>query len=290
MKTLVTITASGPQADEVLAASPELAEKFSAGIFRAATLDGAGKDFAECLEAFRELAFEWVLEVQYSSKELSNFDFLEVKPKKLLKLGDSEANLNEYLIASSAPLEVWPSSPIKLPRGLILGRSLPKGDCIECLDFAAEFVAGDAATEVLRSLPQDLGLELIPVFWSKERAREESVTHLHTTQIAPQVCLSDEVWSEQHQGLHRWRRLGCLVYESIRDLPEICRTAEPWAGWHEPQWIVDQRVREIVEGNKIKGWRYLPVLEEGSPAYLAHLEQVTAVRRALAWNPKATMR
>ena len=289
MEILVTAwVPTGPLRDAIDASS-ELGRTFSRGIVRVATLDADGSPFRNLME-ISETGFEWVMDVRFSDEEITRFEFLEVRPQKLLSLKDAEANLNDYWINVSEAREFWPGSPIYCPRGLVIGRSLPKPDCIESLPFAAEYVTGEQATGLLRAIAGDLGLELVPVFSLKEGWTVDALAHLYTAQVAPQVQLNDCIWHDMCDGRIRWRRLGCLAYHSLATMPPVCRTAEHWASWLSPQWIVSQKVRQHLADGNIRGWRYLPVMETGSPEYREHLEQIREVRAMLEANPNSRMR
>ena len=70
-----------------------------------------------------------------------------------------------------------------------------------------------------------------------------------------------------------YSRLGYLCYDldSIGDHVDFYRTAEPFCAWSLTSIIASKSVKSCVEANKLKGWRFRPVLNKHTPLYQTYL-------------------
>ena len=85
-----------------------------------------------------------------------------------------------------------------------------------------------------------------------------------------------------------FRQLGPLFYApgTSDRVKDFNRTAEPFTWFGGPDWVVTRRVREVYLENGMKGWEFLPVLEEGTPLYRDFESRWARVRERVAVNPR----
>ncbi len=291
MKVFIYVTVGADSLLKRISSDPVMSKVFKGTLIAAASLDFDSDQFQRFLEISADTGFDWVVDVEFSKRELDEFDFLEVKPAILLKLGDLEDSLNYFLIETSQPREIWKSSPIQVPRGLVVGgRKPPKANQICSLNTASEYVLGSEARQTFEYYLEDLPIEIIPVFSRRELWEAKELSHLFTWEVAPKVDIGPLIWHELYKDRLRWRRLGCLCFSDLRLLPDICRTAEPWSSWENPGWVVHSRVREELANHGIVGWRYLPVMETGSHQFEIYSEKMEKVREVLFANPRYSMK
>jgi hypothetical protein len=71
------------------------------------------------------------------------------------------------------------------------------------------------------------------------------------------------------------RRYGLLTYAegALESSPDLARTAEPWGAWRTPVWVVHQRARAWFDGAQLRGWKFQPVLAEGSRLHREHTQR-----------------
>jgi hypothetical protein len=71
-----------------------------------------------------------------------------------------------------------------------------------------------------------------------------------------------------------------------RLLDRINRTAEPFTWFGSPDWVLTRRVLEVYERRGMKGWAFLPVLEQGTPLQREFSTRFDRVRARIASNPR----
>jgi len=64
------------------------------------------------------------------------------------------------------------------------------------------------------------------------------------------------------------------------------RTAEPFTFFGGPDWVLTARVREVYRRNKMKGWDFLPVLQEGDALHRDFTAKWERVRERVGMNPR----
>lgn len=175
--------------------------------------------------------------------------------------------------------------PIKIIDRLTFSKVAVAPNAFACAgDWMSEFLAGAAVAAAFRDASL-ADYELRPVFDAKTGAPHRDVFHLFTASIMPPAQL-DSTTIQLKTETQSWRQLGCLSYLPGTVAGDFNRTAENFSNNYMPIWVVSARVRECVEGAKLKGWAFRPVLEAGTPLRAAYTARWTGLLARVAVNPR----
>jgi hypothetical protein len=166
---------------------------------------------------------------------------------------------------------------VRLPQKIYLSKPVADATISHVDDWTGEYVLGPQAAQGLRSSGLT-GFELRPVLHHETGASHEGGQHLVTRALLP-AALEDATTFETFDDGPRQpstpRRYGLLSYAAgaLAESPDLARTAEPWGAWRTPVWIVHQRTRNWFDASQVRGWKFQPVLEEGSRLYGEHSQR-----------------
>jgi len=193
--------------------------------------------------------------------------------------------------ATRADMEAAPPRPtaegwvVVLPQRLFLAPSaLKEGGLAGVGEWTGEYVAGVRAAALLEGSGLT-GLSLRPVYAPVKARRgggaagaslvQPGCRQLYSESILPPALLDRTAFTTRDDGPagpRTPRRLGCLSYAAgaLEGARDVSRTAEPWGPCGMPDWVVSARAREVIEGAKISGVAFRPVLVAGTPLHAEH--------------------
>jgi hypothetical protein len=283
MKLLLRPRLTSPALAQRLAAEPVLAKALgaepnaAAGFLFKRFFDAQGPLLAQVLaHAVAEgerMSFLW--DLQFSAAEVAAASHLQVICRKTVGQNASErrATLDDYKADALHPTASrW---QVRLPRRLFLSKPAPPTTIAHVDQYTGEFVLGVAAAQALAAADFS-GWQLQPVLhWKSLLPQPEVGMHLTTRELLPPALEGTATFETFDNGPREPstpRRYGALSYaaQALAATPDFARTAEPWGAWSTPQWIVGQRVRAWVERNKLLGWHFWPLLEEGTALQREH--------------------
>ena len=166
---------------------------------------------------------------------------------------------------------------VRLPQKIYLSKPVAGSAISHVDDWTGEYVVGPQAAQGLRSSGLT-GFELRPLLHAETGSGHEGGHHLVACQLLP-AALEDTTTFETFDDGPRQpstpRRYGLLSYAAgaLESCPDLARTAEPWGAWRTPVWIVHQRARAWFEAAPVKGWKFQPVLEEGTRLHAEHTQR-----------------
>jgi hypothetical protein len=167
---------------------------------------------------------------------------------------------------------------VRLPQRIFLSKPVP-GDALGHVDeWTGEYVLGPQLADALVASGLT-GFELRPVLHHKTgEAHDEGGRHLVARTLLP-PALEDattfETFDEGPRQPSTPRRYGLLSYAqgALEESPDLARTAEPWGSWRTPVWILRQPARDWFEQRQARGWRFQPVLAQGSALHAEHTQR-----------------
>jgi hypothetical protein len=144
-------------------------------------------------------------------------------------------------------------------------------------EWTGEVVVGAQLAQALRA-SELTGFELRPVLHVKTGEGHEGGHHLVARELLPAALEDGTVFETFDDGPRQPstpRRYGLLSYAdgALAASPDLARTAEPWGAWRTPAWIVRQRARAWFEAQQVRGWKFQPVLQEGSGLHAEHTQR-----------------
>ena len=207
--------------------------------------------------------------VEFSPAESRQAQFLEVLPRKLLKLTieDFELFVAELERTPLADHGAWDG--IKLLRRVWMTRvRVGPMEMLRVDDAVDEYIVGERVQQIIECSGME-GAEFLPVRSPRNSTTWNGIAQLFTASVLP-LALRDPSIVEVRESLtgSRWlRAVACFTYtaQGLLSARDFNRTAEPWESNGLPSWIVSRKVLDCFSAEGVKGLRFKPVLVEGTP-------------------------
>jgi hypothetical protein len=231
-------------------------------------LDADGEPLKKLLEATRTTDGSLFFPVlHFDREETASAPLVQPQSRKVVRETDRDYRLNNGRMKEMAPVLASEGFQTKLLDRVALSKIDLKPDTIAVLgEWTLEYLTSSPVVERLRE-PGLTGLEALPVFNPRTRADHEGIVQLCSRSLMPRLARDGMVRRQQAEKGPEvsFRQFGCLCYPSgtAKRCQDFNRTAEPFTWFGGPEWVLSQRVRECYEHHKLKGWEFLPVLEEG---------------------------
>lgn len=188
---------------------------------------------------------------------------------------DSKATMAAYHSETLQPTASrW---SVRLPQRIYLTKPVAVGAISHVDEWTGEYVLGPDAAQALEASGLT-GFELRPVLHHKTQQPSDVGRHLVARELLPPVvedATTFETFDDGPRQPSTPRRYGLLAYAqgALEPSPDLARTSEPWGAWRTPLWIVRQRARTWFESAPVRGWKFQPVLEAGSPLQREHAQK-----------------
>ncbi|RYZ00886.1 MAG: hypothetical protein EOO24_16005 [Comamonadaceae bacterium] len=239
--------------------------------------DGSGPMLPRLLQLAEGEAVSFVRDVQCSTAEIDGAAHLEAVCRSTIgqSRADSKATMAAYHQDSlHSTASRW---PVRLPQRIFLSKAVQDTTISHVDEWTGEYVAGSQAAQGLRDSGLT-GFELRPVLNHKTGEAHDAGHHLVARDLLPAALEDATVFETFDDGPRQPstpRRYGLLSYAqgALVDSPDLSRTAEPWAAWRTPPWVLRQRARAWLDASQVRGWKFQPVLEEGTPLHREHAER-----------------
>ena len=210
-----------------------------------------------------------------------------------LKETDRDYESNSKVADAAPPIDAGASEPIHLPRGFALSRISMKPNMVGVIgQWTSEYVVGAAVAQALKEEGFS-GFELLPVLVTKSGTPYDGFFQLFSEVVLPPAVLDssvERISSRFAEEDGRLRHLGCLGYSStdLADRPDFARTAEPWATWSSPFWIVSAVVEALFKRLRFRGWHFRPILVTGTELYDTYEATWAKLRKLVAKASKSS--
>ena len=283
MKIMIALRPCSPGLAHRLAADSTLAKSLGAkanpavGYLFPRFFDAAGPVLPRLLQLAQGETVSFLRDVQCTPAEVEAASHLEAVCRSSIgqSRADSKATMAAYHMDTLHPTASrW---SVRLPQRIYLSKPVAEGAISHVDEWTGEYVLGPQAAQALQASGLT-GFELRPVLHHKTNEPTEAGRHLVTRELLP-AALEDvttfETFDEGPRQPSTPRRYGLLAYDqgALEASPDLARTAEPWGAWRTPVWIVRQRARGWFESAQVRGWKFQPVLEEGSRLHAEHTQR-----------------
>lgn len=227
--------------------------------------------------------------MKFSKREIAQVSMYQVDCRgKLLKETKYDEELNILNLHNTEMLTTGECTKIKLVKNMSLSKIELDENAIGGTKLLEEFVISDFVAELFQKYGLT-GFAKLPIYNPKTKNYHQNFFQPYTDNIMPLsvVNLSTIIRANGNDN-YSYRELGCLTYhlKDIEKAKDFNRTAENWASNNMPIWIVSSRTKKCYEDNKLKGWYFRPVLQEGSVLYLEYVEKWETLFRRIRINPK----
>lgn len=274
-------------ADEVLAKALGAKSNPAVGYTFGKFFDASGPVLQRLLERARGQGegLTFLRDVQCTAAELDASSSFEVVCRSTVgqSRADSKATMAAYHEDRLHPTASrW---QVRLPQRIYLSKPVADNAITHVDQWTGEYVLGTKTADALRASGLT-GFELRPVLHHKTKEPFEAPQHLLTRELLP-AALEDGTTFETYDNGPRQpstpRRYGLLAYAqgALDGKPDFARTAEPWGDWNTPDWVVGGKVRAWIDAMEVRGWKFQPVLEEGSKLHREHKQKWADVLGAL---------
>lgn len=190
--------------------------------------------------------------------------YFQLECRKLLKEGPGDYEINIVRLRGLPLLHTRGGKIRLLDRVALRGASLKPNEVGCAGDWMAEFVVAREAGRIFDK-EELTGFALRSVLDPKTGKDYDDLFQLYTENLMPRAEL--DLTTPPLPGEHKPRQLACLTYDFSQEpepTSDFNRTAEAWSSNDMPVWIVKGRVRDVFTRNKLRGWAFRPVLEEGT--------------------------
>lgn len=280
MKIMLAVRPCSPELAHRVAADGVLAKALGArpnaavGYLFPKFFDAAGPVLPRLLRLAEGESLSFLRDVQCTPAEIEAASHLEAVCRSTIgqSRADSKATMAAYHQDSLHPTASrW---PVRLPQRIYLSKKVADAVISHVDQWTGEYVLGAQAAQGLRASGLT-GFELRPVLNPKTGEGHDAGQHLTTRELLPAALEDVSTFETFDDGPHQPstpRRYGLLSYArgALEASPDLARTAEPWYDWDTPLWVVRQRTRAWFESRQVRGWKFLPVLEEHTPLHREH--------------------
>jgi hypothetical protein len=279
-----------PGAREALARDPVAASSLDLDQI-ALVLDAESEPFEHLVEVTRNSTGSLFFPVlRFDDQELAESPLLQPQSRKVVRETDRDYRLNNGRIKAMAPSLAGPDFETRLLDEIALAKlNLKPGTIASVGEWTLEYVTTSAVVDAFLEAGLS-GLEPRPIVNPRAKAPHEGYRQMYSKSLMPAMLRAGSVRRIQAEKGPEvtFRQLGPLFYapgisDRVRDFN---RTAEPFTWFGGPDWVVTRRVREVYVENEMKGWEFLPVLEEGSPLQRDFTTRWTRVQERVAVNPR----
>ncbi|MEJ5989292.1 hypothetical protein WG902_04790 [Ramlibacter sp. PS3R-8] len=283
MKLLLALRPCSPGLARRLAADDALARALGAkpnpavGYVFSRFFDAGGPVLGKLLDLAEGEPVSFLRDMQCSPAELQSASHVEAVARSSVpqSRADSKATMAAYHQDSlHATSSRW---SVRLPQRIYLSKAVAESAISHVDEWTGEYVLGAQAAQALRDSGLT-GFDLRPVLHHKTGSAHDAGHHLVARELLP-AALEDatifETFDDGPRQPSTPRRYGFLSYAqgALQPSPDLARTAEPWGAWRTPVWIVRQRVRGWFESAQVRGWKFQPVLEEGTAPHGEHTQR-----------------
>lgn len=281
MKIMLALRPCSPGLAGRIAADAALAKALGAkpnpalGFLFPKFFDASGPVLAKVLALADGEAVSFHRDIQCTAAELEACTHLEALCRSSIAQtrADSKATMAAYHQDTLHPTASrW---QVRLPQRIFLSKPVAAGAISHVDEWTGEYVMGPQLAQDLHASGLT-GFELRPVLHHKTgEAAEEGNHHLVARELLPAAvedATTFETYDDGPRQPSQPRRYGLLTYEdgALDASPDLARTAEPWGAWRTPLWIVRQQARAWFEAREVRGWKFRPVLAEGTPLHAEH--------------------
>ncbi|RYY98376.1 MAG: hypothetical protein EOO24_18590 [Comamonadaceae bacterium] len=264
-------------ADATLAKAMGAKENPAVGYLFPRFFDGSGPVLPRVLALAEGEPVSFLRDVQCSPAEIEGASHLEAVCRSTIgqSRADSKATMAAYHQDSLHPTASrW---PVRLPQRIYLSKAVHDATISHVDEWTGEYVVGSQAAEGLRGSGLT-GFELRPVLHHKTNEAHDAGHHLVTRALLPAALEDATVFETFDDGPRQPstpRRYGLLSYArgALETSPDLARTAEPWGAWRTPLWIVRQQARAWLDAAQVRGWKFQPVLDQGSALHSEHTQR-----------------
>jgi hypothetical protein len=257
----------------------------------ALVLDAEDEPFARLVEVTRDTPGSLFYSMlRFEDEELAAAALLQPQCRKVVRETDRDYRLNNERIKAMEPVLSGGDFETKLLDEIALTKlNLKPGTIAGIGEWTIEYVTTSAVLETFRKTGLT-GLEERPVLNPRSKKPHEGYWQLYSKSLMPPLVRQGSVrrlTSEKGPEVS-FRQLGCLFYPqgTTERAKDFNRTAEPFTWFGGPDWVVTTRVREVYAESEMKGWEFLPVLEEGTPLHRDFTTRWARVRERVAVNPR----
>lgn len=283
MKLLLALRPCSPGLARRLAADDALARALGAkpnpavGYVFSRFFDAGGPVLGKVLALAEGEPVSFLRDVQCAPAELEAASHVEAVARSSVaqSRADSKATMAAYHMDSlHATSSRW---TVRLPQRIYLSKAVADTAISHVDEWTGEYVLGAQAAQALRESGLT-GFELRPVLHHKTGAGHDAGHHLVARELLPAALEDGTVFETFDDGPRQPsipRRYGWLSYAqgALDPSPDLARTAEPWGAWRTPVWIVRQRTRGWFDTAQVRGWKFQPVLEEGTRLHAEHTQR-----------------
>jgi hypothetical protein len=283
MKLLLALRPCSPGLARRLAADDALARALGAkpnpavGYVFSRFFDAGGPALAKLLALAEGESVSFLRDVQCTPAELESASHVEAIARSNVaqSRADSKATMAAYHMDSlHATSSRW---SVRLPQRIYLSKAVADSAISHVDEWTGEYVLGAQAAQAL-SESGLTGFELRPVLHHKTGTAHDAGHHLVARELLPAALEDNTVFETFDDGPRQPstpRRYGLISYAqgALDSSPDLARTAEPWGAWRTPVWIVRQRARGWFESAQVRGWKFQPVLEEGTRLHTDHTQR-----------------
>ncbi|MBL0393684.1 hypothetical protein JJ685_21285 [Ramlibacter monticola] len=283
MKIMLALRPCSPGLAQRLGADEALARTLGAkahpalGFLFPKFFDASGPVLPRLLELADGEPVSFLRDLQCSPADLAASSRLEALCRSTIAQtrADSKATMAAYHSDSLHPTASrW---SVRLPQKIFLSKPVAGSAISHVDDWTGEYVVGPQVAQALRGSGLT-GFELRPLLHADTGSGHEGGHHLVARELLPAALEDQTVFETFDDGPRQPstpRRYGLLTYAAgaLESSPDLARTAEPWGAWRTPLWIVHQRARQWFEAAPVKGWKFQPVLEQGSRLHAEHTQR-----------------
>jgi hypothetical protein len=251
--------------------------------------DAESRAFDRVIERTKDTSGFWYTpDFVFETKDLRNSTCFTLGCQRIVWETEPDQEYNQTRLAQAAWVRTGDRSGYKLLSRLALSRiNIGRMEIGSIGEWTEEWVARVETAGLLRA--ELRGLSTTPLYDSERGQFHTAFAQLVTTGTMP-LSVKDAtviVTQADEQGMPLFRLLGCVVYEdSAMGNTDFARTSEGWGAHGQPLWVASDRVRKWAQENRVKGWRFRPVLAKGSPAHEQYLGLWRTLQQKTSANPE----
>lgn len=230
----------------------------------------------------------------FTRADVSRARFLRIRPRKVTEESDDDYETMRRRFDDLPWIGDDPMHRCRLPQEISLSRIKLKPDQVSVVgQWTAEYIVPNAVRRIFEEAALT-GVEFRPIINTQSGAAFDDFAHLYTDHLLASRIIdvaSPEIPSS-HPEEQGYDVMGCLCYDAatLGDALDFNRTGESNVAFEFPEWIVSAKVRDVFAANKLKGWKFEPVLEAESDPFDDYVELWTSLFALVADCRKHTVR
>jgi len=263
----------------------ELVGPISGGMFfEAAWPDDNTRAF---IDKFRYLeGIDFNVWMEFSNKEVSGASRLLVRPAKVIHESGPDFDRMRAHIDTLPWRGDDPETRYRLiDRAYVSRYRLSPMNVAGYGEWSSEYVAHESVIRAF-SCCGLTGLDTKPVIDTASGMPAEGMSMLYTEDILPERMrdLTSPRINSPHPEERGYERFGCLCYPAVmfENSSDFCRTGENLVSFEFPEWVISRAAVECYRNNRMKGWRFEPVLSDMTREYDEYLAMWESLYESLS--------